>query len=89
MPVVGLVQDVDVPLGPGQIDGLGVSDLANQEKVTPSYMTRLLRLATLSPEIKEDILHGRQPQDLTAAKLMRLKDLPYEWVDQLESLRHS
>jgi site-specific DNA recombinase len=41
----------------------------------------LIRLAFLAPEIQTDILHGRQPADLTLESLRRLK-LPLAWDDQ-------
>ena len=45
-------------------------------------MTRLVRLAYLSPEITRAILDGRQPVDLTAAKLKRTHTLPLDWDQQ-------
>ncbi len=68
-------------------DKLSISDLAEQENVTPSYISRLLRLATLSPKVTEKILTGQQPPELTAAKLMHLPKLPVSWKEQEKSLR--
>jgi hypothetical protein len=44
--------------------------LAQHEGVSRSYFTRLVRLSYLAPDITQAILDGRQPRDLTAAKLL-------------------
>ncbi len=41
-----------------------------------------MKLAFLAPDIVQAILEGRQPVDLTAARLMRLSNLPASWEDQ-------
>ena len=51
-----------------------------------SYFTRLLRLAYLAPDITKAILYGRQPYDLTAAKLLRESRLPLDWPAQRQAL---
>ena len=56
--------------------------LARREGSNGSYVTRLLRLSYLSPDITRAILDGRQPADLTAAKLVRLSRLPLDWHQQ-------
>ncbi len=38
--------------------------------MSSSYFTRILRLSFLAPDITRAILHGRQPVDLNAHKLM-------------------
>ncbi len=55
-------------------------ELAEAEGVTRSFVTRLLRLTLLAPDIVEAILEGRQPkgrqlEDLTQA-------LPSAWDEQ-------
>ena len=72
-----------------QSENLSISDLARQEKVTPSYISRLFRIATLTPSLTEKILNGQHPPDLTAAKLMRLPELPLSWKEQETSLNLS
>jgi hypothetical protein len=57
-------------------NGLGVGELAEQEGVTSSYISRVLRLAFLAPDITAAILEGRQPPDLTAHKLLLDSRLP-------------
>lgn len=55
-------------------------DLAKAEGVSQSYVSRMLRLTLLAPDIVEAILDGRQPEE------MRLEDLlegfPAAWKRQ-------
>ncbi len=67
-------------------ENIGVSDLAESEGVHHSYVSRLIRLAFLSPEITEVILDGRQPLGFTAAKLMQVSRLPLAWRAQKRML---
>ena len=46
----------------------------------------MLRLAYLAPDITRDILEGRQPPGLTAAKLTEDADLPIAWPEQRKAL---
>jgi hypothetical protein len=57
-----------------------IAELAEREGIAPSYMTRVLRLTLLAPEIVEAILDGRQRPDVTLVQL--LEPLPVEWVEQ-------
>ncbi len=59
-----------------------VKDIAAADSVTGSYVTRVLRLAFLAPDIVEAILDGRQPVELTTKRLLLLGDLPLGWQDQ-------
>jgi site-specific DNA recombinase len=63
-------------------DGVPFAALAKQQGVSPSYFTRLVRLSYLAPDITQAILDGRQPRDLTAAKLLDHSRLPLAWHDQ-------
>ncbi len=54
--------------------------LAEKEKINPSYLARIMRLALLAPDIIETILDGRQPKGLALADL--LKPFPVEWDKQ-------
>ena len=60
------------------------AELAEAEKVTRSFVNRLLRLTLLAPEIQEAILEGRQP------KAMQLEELtgtiPSSWEEQRKAL---
>lgn len=54
-----------------------VEEIAEAEKINSSYVSRVLRLTLLAPNIVESILDGRQPNGLTQAVLMR--PFPKEW----------
>ena len=60
-----------------------VQDIATAEKINPSYVSRVLRLTLLAPNIVEAILEGRQATDITLAGLM--KGVPVMWNDQVPS----
>jgi hypothetical protein len=62
-----------------------VRDLADAENISKSYVSRILRLALLAPDIVEAILVGRTDQALMLEKLQR--SLPASWVEQREALR--
>ena len=63
-----------------------VEEIAAAEKINASYVGRVLRLTLLAPAIVEAILDGRQPGEMTLARLMR--PFPREWQDQAEALLH-
>jgi len=44
-----------------------IAELARAERINPSYVSRVLRLTLLAPEIVEAVLDGRQPEGLTLA----------------------
>ncbi len=67
-------------------ENMGLGDIAESEGVHHSYVSRLIRLAFLSPEITEVILDGRQPLGLTAAQLMQVSRLPLDWPTQRRAL---
>jgi hypothetical protein len=48
-----------------------LEEIASAEKINPSYVSRVLRLTLLAPDIVEAILDGRQPVAMTLAVLMR------------------
>jgi hypothetical protein len=60
------------------------ADLARAEKVNDSYVSRILRLTLLSPEIVEAIVTGRQPGTLQVDDLLR--PLPSLWQLQKSNL---
>ncbi|WP_234853277.1 hypothetical protein [Paracoccus everestensis] len=57
-----------------------ISELAEHEAIAHSYMTRVLRLTLLAPDIIEDILDGKHGPDLTLPRL--LEPFPPEWNRQ-------
>ena len=66
---------------------LTLKDIAAEEGISSSYVTRLLRLAFLAPEIVTAIFNGRHPLQLTANRLMDDTRLPLDWVAQRELFR--
>ena len=61
-----------------------LEDLARAKGVNATYVSRVLRLTLLAPEIVEAILDGRQPAELQLDDL--LKGFPLEWARQETSL---
>ena len=57
-----------------------INELAEREGIAPSYMTRVLRLTLLAPDIVEAILDGRQGPEVTLGRL--LDGFPVEWAGQ-------
>jgi hypothetical protein len=57
-----------------------IKELAAAEKINSSYVSRVLRLTLLAPDIVEAILDGRQPEGMTLPGL--LKPFPDEWDRQ-------
>jgi len=62
----------------GEIGTIG--ELAEREGIAVSYLTRVLRLTLLAPEIVEAILDGRQGPEVTLARLR--EPFPVEWTEQ-------
>ena len=59
-----------------------LSAIARQEGLNDSYVSHLLPLAFLAPDIVEAIAAGRHPADLTAETLVKRVDLPLGWDEQ-------
>ena len=57
-----------------------IAELADREGIAPSYMTRILRLTLLAPDIVEAILDGKQGPEVTLARV--LGPHPVEWAAQ-------
>jgi site-specific DNA recombinase len=62
----------------------GQRALAQKLSLNERYVGRVLQCAFLAPDIVEAIINGRQPSDLTFAKLTR--GLPLSWVEQRKQL---
>ncbi|PWS36201.1 hypothetical protein DFH01_13470 [Falsiroseomonas bella] len=62
-----------------------IKDLAAAEKINSSYVSRVLRLTLLAPEIVEAILDGRQPEGMTLPEMM--EPFPEYWHVQQPMLR--
>ena len=63
-----------------------MTEIASKEDVDKSYVSRVVNLAFLAPDITESIIAGRQPADLSAEKLIRRIHLPLEWARQHQIL---
>jgi len=61
-----------------------INELADREGIAPSYMTRVLRLTLLAPDIVEAILDGRTGPEITLARL--LEPFPVEWREQATTI---
>lgn len=59
-----------------------INEIAEAENINPSYVSRVLRMTLLAPEIVEGILAGRQPEGLTMAKV--IQPFPIVWESQTE-----
>jgi hypothetical protein len=59
-----------------------LADLADAERISRSYVCRVLRLTLLAPDIVERILDGRP----TAGLAQLLKPFPVEWEQQRQDL---
>ncbi len=58
-----------------------IEDLAQQNKINSSYVSRILRLNLLAPPIKSAILNGTQPRTLSLQDMQ--KAFPDIWTEQL------
>ena len=68
----------------GQVKTL--ADIARRNQVTGRWVSRLINLACLAPDIVERILNGTQPAHLTLQKLIVHEQLPADWQAQRELL---
>jgi hypothetical protein len=57
-----------------------VREIAAKEGINASYVSRVLRLTLLAPDIVEAILDGRQPTTMTLPALM--EPFPVGWIQQ-------
>lgn len=64
-----------------------IAELAEREGIAPSYMSRVLRLTLLAPDIVEAILNGKQGPEVTLARV--LEAFPVEWIEQRQNFSQS
>ena len=57
-----------------------IAEIAEAEKIYRSFVSRLLTLTLLAPDIQEAILEGRQPKGLQLEELTRA--MLGEWADR-------
>ena len=60
-----------------------MAEICAAEGFTDTYIGQVLPLAFLSPDLVEQILTGRQPDGLTASKLIWRERLPLLWQEQM------
>jgi hypothetical protein len=65
---------------------LPLKEIAAEQGISSSYVSRLLRLAFLAPDVVTAILNGRHPPQHTANRLMDDTRLPLDWTAQRERL---
>jgi hypothetical protein len=58
-----------------------LAEIAAAEKINESYVSRVLRLTLLAPEMVEAIIDGRKPPDITLTALLR--PFPSGWGEQV------
>ena len=61
-----------------------IAELAEREGIAPSYMTRVLRLTLLAPDIVEAFLNGKQDEEVRLA--LGLEPFPLAWKHQASHL---
>jgi hypothetical protein len=57
-----------------------IEELAAAEKINASYVSRVLRMTLLAPDVVEAILDGRRVSEMSLAKLMQ--PFPSSWAQQ-------
>lgn len=63
-------------------EGCGPSMIAEEEKVSPALVQRMIYTAFLAPDIVKLIEAGEQPATLTSRTLMDALPLPPDWAEQ-------
>jgi hypothetical protein len=62
-----------------------ITELADAEKINQSYLSRVLRLSLLAPDIVEGALNGTLSPEFTLERAM--KPAPVSWADQRRALQ--
>jgi site-specific DNA recombinase len=60
----------------------GVLAIAQEHCVTSSYVSRMVYLSFLAPDIVQRIVRGEQPVGLDTKRLLNLVPLPLDWGEQ-------
>jgi DNA invertase Pin-like site-specific DNA recombinase len=63
-----------------------MAEITSREGVDQSYLSRVMTLAFLAPDIIDSIIAGRQPADLSVEKLTKRINLPLDWDHQRKLL---
>jgi site-specific DNA recombinase len=65
-----------------------LNEITAHRRKSKGYLTSLMRLSYLAPQIIDDILNGRQPPEMSALRLLRFSStLPLEWGAQRAHLQ--
>ena len=64
-----------------RLEGYHVDTLAKKANLSRRYVTKMLKLARLSPSIIRTIVKGKQPETLTLTSLLN-SQMPVSWKDQ-------
>ena len=59
-----------------------VDEIAKKEKISPSYVSRVIRITLLAPEIVNTVLEARHPPTFTMREV--LNPFPLHWDEQLK-----
>lgn len=62
--------------------GRSLAAIAKGQRVTTSYVSRVIHLALLAPDILQCIARGEQPSHLNSKRLLREVPLPSDWAEQ-------
>ena len=60
----------------------GIQAIAAEDKVSSSYVTRVIYVALMAPDLTLRILKGDHPPELNARRLLEMVPLPEQWEDQ-------
>jgi len=63
-----------------------IKELAEQEKVHPTYVARVLDRALLAPDIVRAIINGSHPPEFNLESLKKYLPLPIDWNEQRKLL---
>jgi site-specific DNA recombinase len=85
--VISIVHDIPIfaPISGSMTwhpEEFAITEIASKEGVDKSYVSRVISLAFLAPDVTESIIAGRQPDDLSAEKLIKRIHLPLDWWQQ-------
>lgn len=63
-----------------------IAELAREQGINDSWISRVVRLAFLSPEIVDRVLAGTQPADWNGTALTTAYQIPRSWNEQARLL---
>jgi hypothetical protein len=67
-------------------NGDTIESIARRERMTGRYVSRMIELAVLSPEIVEGVLSGRREGRVSTKRLVLDIDLPLPWPEQSQAV---